>query len=118
VGRVINPQSAQGQIEGAIVMSLGATLMEEFLPGVSTGFSDYYLPTIRSMPQIEVILVEVPSRWGPLGAKGLGEAASLPTTPAVLNAVYHATGARVRQIPATPERVLAAIRRRSTPSVT
>jgi CO/xanthine dehydrogenase Mo-binding subunit len=110
VGRAINLQSAQGQIEGAVVMSLGAALMEEYIPGVTTGFSDYYLPTIRCAPQIEAILVEVPSRWGPLGAKGLGEAAALPTTPAILNGIYHATGARIRQIPATPERVLAQIR--------
>nr|NIV31874.1 aldehyde oxidase [Anaerolineae bacterium] len=89
---------------------LGATLMEEYIPGTSTGFSDYYLPTARCAPQIEVIPVEVPSRWGPHGVKGLGEAATLPTTPAILNAVCRATGARIRQIPATPERVLAAIR--------
>ena len=109
VGRVVNPQGAEGQVEGAILMSLGAALMEEFLPGTSTGLSDYYLPTIRSMPDIEVILVEVPSRWGPLGVKGLGEGATLPTTPAICNGIYHATGARVRRLPATPERVLAAI---------
>jgi CO/xanthine dehydrogenase Mo-binding subunit len=109
VGRVVNRQGAEGQVEGAILMSLGAALMEEYLPGTSTGFSDYYLPTIRSMPEIEVILVEVPSRWGPLGAKGLGEGATLPTTPAICNGIHHATGARVRQLPATPERVLAAI---------
>jgi CO/xanthine dehydrogenase Mo-binding subunit len=110
VGRAINPQGAQGQVEGAVLMSIGAALMEEYLPGVSTGFSDYYLPTIRSAPEIEVILVEVPSRWGPLGAKGLGEGASLPTAPAILNGIYRATGARVRKLPATPECVLAAIR--------
>jgi len=109
VGKVVNPQGAQGQVEGAILMSLGAALTEEYLPGISTGFSDYLLPTIRSMPEIEVILVEVPSRWGPLGAKGLGEGATLPTAPAILNGIYHATGARVRQLPATPERVLAAV---------
>jgi aldehyde oxidoreductase len=110
VGRVINPLDAQGQVEGAILMSLGAALMEEYVPGVSTGFSDYYLPTIRSAPAIDVILVEVPSRWGPRGAKGLGEGATLPTAPAILNGIFHATGARVRQLPATPERVLRAFR--------
>jgi aldehyde oxidoreductase len=109
VGRVINPQGVQGQIEGAVLMSLGAALMEEYIPGASTGFSDYYLPTIRCAPQIEVVPVEVPSRWGPLGAKGLGEAATLPTAPAILNAIYRASGARVRQLPATPERVLDAL---------
>ncbi len=110
VGRAVNPQGVQGQVEGAVLMSLGAALMEEYIPEVSTGFSDYYLPTIRSAPEIEVIAVEVPSRWGPQGAKGLGEAATLPTAPAVLNAIHHATGVRIRRIPATPERVLAAIR--------
>jgi len=109
VGRAINRQSVEGQIEGAVLMSLGAALMEEYLPGVTTGFSDYYLPTARSAPAIEVLLVEVPSRWGPLGAKGVGEAATLPTAPAILNGICRATGARLRQIPATPERVLAAI---------
>ena len=109
VGRTINPQGVRGQVEGAVLMSLGSALMEEYLPGISTGFSDYYLPTIRSAPEIAVIPVEVPSRWGPHGAKGLGEAASLPTAPAILNAIYHASGARVRELPATPERVLAAM---------
>jgi CO/xanthine dehydrogenase Mo-binding subunit len=90
-------------------MSLGAALMEEYHPGISTGFSDYYLPTMRCAPEIMVIPVEVPSRWGPQGAKGLGEAASLPTAPAILNAIHHATGARIRALPATAERVLSAM---------
>jgi CO/xanthine dehydrogenase Mo-binding subunit len=109
VGRAINPQGVRGQVEGAVLMSLGSALMEEYLPGISTGFSDYYLPTMRSAPEIVVIPVEVPSRWGAHGAKGLGEAASLPTAPAILNAIHHASGARVRELPATPERVLAAM---------
>jgi aldehyde oxidoreductase len=113
VGRVVNRPDAEGQVEGAVVMGLGAALMEEYLPGQSTGLSDYYLPTARSMPEIEVILVEVPSRQGPHGVKGLGEAAMLPSTPAIINAVSRAIGARVRTIPATPERVLAAIERAS-----
>jgi CO/xanthine dehydrogenase Mo-binding subunit len=111
VGRTVNLQGAQGQVEGAVLMGLGAALMEEYRPEVTTGFSDYYLPTSRSTPQIEVILVEVPSRWGPWGVKGLGEGAILPTPPAILNGVCNATGARVRELPATPERVLWAIRR-------
>jgi len=106
VGRAINPLDAKGQIEGAVVMGLGTALMEEYIPGASTGFSDYYLPTIKSVPEIEVMLVEVPSFHGPLGAKGLGEAAILPSTPAIINAVSQAIGARIRELPATPERVL------------
>ncbi|MDH7488928.1 MAG: molybdopterin-dependent oxidoreductase [Anaerolineae bacterium] len=111
VGHAINPRDAQGQIEGAIVMGLGAALMEEFVPGVTTGFSDYYIPTAKTMPDIEVILVEVPSYQGPFGAKGLGEAPILPTAPAIINAISRAVGARIREIPATPERILAAARR-------
>jgi CO/xanthine dehydrogenase Mo-binding subunit len=109
VGRAINPVDAKGQIEGAVVMGLGAALMEEFIPAASAGFGDYYLPTARSMPEIDVILVEVPSFHGPLGAKGLGEAAILPTAPAIVNAVSRAIGGRIRQLPATPERVLLAM---------
>jgi CO/xanthine dehydrogenase Mo-binding subunit len=110
VGRVINRQGVEGQIEGAILMSMGSALMEEYVPGVTRGLADYYLPTICSVPEIEVIPVEIPSRWGPCGAKGLGEAATLPTAPAILNAIYRACGARVRQLPATPERVLKAMK--------
>ena len=58
---------------------------------------------------MEVILVEVPSYYGPLGAKGLGEAAIMPTAPAIINALSRAAGVRLRRLPATPERVLAAI---------
>ncbi len=111
VGRAINPPDAKGQIEGAVVMGLGAALMEEYIPDASTGLGDYYVPTIQSMPEIEVHLVEVPSFHGPHGAKGLGEAAILPTTPAIINAVSRVTGSRIRTLPATPERVLRAIRR-------
>jgi CO/xanthine dehydrogenase Mo-binding subunit len=100
---------ARGQIEGAVLMGLGAALFEEVIPGVTSGFGDYYLPTIKSMPEMEIILVEVPGRHGPLGVKGLAEAAMLPSTPAIINAVSRAIGARLRQLPATPERVLKAI---------
>ena len=105
VGRAINPIDARGQIEGAIVMGLGTALMEAFIPGESQGFGDYYLPTAMSMPEMEVMLVEVPSFQGPFGAKGLGEAAIMPAAPAIINGISRAIGARVRELPATPERV-------------
>jgi CO/xanthine dehydrogenase Mo-binding subunit len=110
VGRTINPTDAYGQIQGAIMMGLGSALSEEYMPGVTTGFADYILPNINAMPDMEALLVEVPSFYGPLGAKGLGEAAILPTAPAIVNAISRTIGARIRRIPATPERVLAAIR--------
>jgi aldehyde oxidoreductase len=109
VGRAVNPTDAWGQIEGAVVMGLGTALMEEYIRGASTGFGDYYLPTAMSMPEIEVMLVEVPSFEGPFGVKGLGEAAVLPTAPAIINGISRAIGARIRTLPATPERVLARI---------
>ncbi len=113
VGRAINPLDARGQIEGAVVMGLGTALMEEYIPGASTGFADYYLPTAMSMPEIDVTLVEVPSYEGPYGAKGLGEAAILPSAPAIINGISRAIGARIRSLPATPERVLSHLTRDS-----
>jgi CO/xanthine dehydrogenase Mo-binding subunit len=109
VGRAINPDGAIGQIQGAAIMGLGSALLEEYIPGASSGFENYILPMVHAIPEMEVILVEVPSFYGPHGAKGLGEAAMLPTAPAVINAVSRAIGHRIRQIPATPERVLEAI---------
>ena len=92
VGRVVNRLDAEGQIEGAMLMGIGAALMEEVIPGRTRGFTDYYLPTAKSMPQTDVILVEVPGLHGPHGVKGLGEAAMLPATPAIINAMSRAIG--------------------------
>ncbi len=116
LGRVVNPLDAAGQIQGAIVMGLGAALHEQYLPGQTTGLSQYLAPMADSMPEINVIFVEVPSRLGPYGVKGLGEAAMLPSTPAIINAVSRAVGARVRSIPATPERILAAMQASKGPT--
>jgi CO/xanthine dehydrogenase Mo-binding subunit len=114
VGRAINPIGAEGQVEGAVIMGLGTALTEAYIPGKTTGLSDYILPTIGEIPEIEVILVEVPGFLGPMGAKGLGETAMLPSTPAIINAVSRAIGVRIREIPATPERILNAISRNGT----
>ena len=108
-GRVINKIGAEGQVEGAVIMGLGTALTESYIPGKTTGLSDYILPTVGEIPEIEVVLVEVPSHQGPLGAKGLGETAMLPSTPAIINAVSRAIGVRIREIPATPERILSII---------
>ncbi len=108
-GKVINQPGAEGQVEGAVLMGIGAALNEEYIPGVTTGFSDYILPMANNIPEIKTIFVEVTSRHGPLGAKGLGETAMLPSTPAVINAVSRAIGVRIRRIPATPERIVRAL---------
>lgn len=110
VGRAINPQLAEGQIEGGIAQGLGLALMEEYIPGQTENLHNYLVPTIGDMPQIKSILIEKPDPEGPMGAKGLGEHVLIPTAPAILNAIYHATGARITKVPALPHRVLAAIK--------
>jgi CO/xanthine dehydrogenase Mo-binding subunit len=90
---------------------VGAAISEKYIPNWTTGFVDYILPMIGDMPEIETILVEVPGYEGPFGAKGLGEAAVLPSTPAIVNAISRAIGVRIREIPATPESVFWAINR-------
>jgi CO/xanthine dehydrogenase Mo-binding subunit/aerobic-type carbon monoxide dehydrogenase small subunit (CoxS/CutS family) len=109
VGKVINPQEAKGQVEGAILMGLGTALMEEYLPGITKGFGDYYLPTAMSTPDIKTIFIEIPSFQGPFGVKGLGEAAILPTAPAIINGISRVIGKRIFSLPATPEVVLSNI---------
>jgi len=111
VGRAINPLLAEGQIEGGIAQGIGLALMEEYVPGRTENLHDYLIPTIGDVPKIETILVEVPDPEGPFGAKGLGEHVLIPTAPAILNAIRHATGAELAKVPATPARVLEAIRK-------
>ena len=110
LGRVINPMLAEGQIEGGIAQGLGMALMEEYIPGRTENLHDYLIPTVGDMPEVHSILIEVPDPEGPMGAKGLGEHVLIPTAPAILNAIRHASGARLLQLPALPHRVLAAIR--------
>jgi len=110
VGRAINPQLAEGQIEGGIAQGLGLALMEEYLPGQTENLHNYLIPTIGDMPPVTSILIEKPDPEGPMGAKGLGEHVLIPTAPAILNAIRHASGARLTKVPALPHRVLAAIR--------
>ena len=109
VGRAINPLLAEGQIEGGIAQGLGLALMEEFIPGRTENLHDYLIPTVGDMPKITSILIEKPDPEGPMGARGLGEHVLIPTAPAILNGIRHATGAKLTQVPALPHRVRAAI---------
>jgi CO/xanthine dehydrogenase Mo-binding subunit/aerobic-type carbon monoxide dehydrogenase small subunit (CoxS/CutS family) len=109
VGRAINPTQVEGQIQGGIAQGLGLALMEEYLPGRTENLHDYLIPTVGDMPQIEVILIEDPEPLGPFGAKGVGEPGLIPTAPAILSAIRHATGVRVTHVPALPHRLRAAI---------
>jgi CO/xanthine dehydrogenase Mo-binding subunit/aerobic-type carbon monoxide dehydrogenase small subunit (CoxS/CutS family) len=109
VGRAINPTLIEGQIEGGAAQGLGQALMEEFFPGKGENLHDYLIPSVGDMPPVESILIEDPSPVGPFGAKGIGEQAVIPTAPAILNAIHDATGVRIRRVPATPDRIRAAI---------
>ena len=110
VGRAINPMLVEGQIHGGIAQGLGFALMEDYVAGRTDNLHDYLIPTIGDIPPIETILVEDTEPAGPFGAKGVGEPALIPTAPAILGAIRHATGARVDHLPATPARVRTAIR--------
>lgn len=116
VGRAINPRGVEGQIEGGVVQGLGQALMEDYRTeqGHTTthGFAKYILPTALDIPQINCTIVEDPDPLSPLRAKGIGEPALVPTAPAIMNAIYDAIGVRIRSLPATPEKVLEALRNR------
>lgn len=115
-GRIINPTTGEGQVEGGVVQGLGYALVEEhhLRDGriLNDQFSTYIIPTPMDTPEIHAILVERPFEWGPYGAKGLGETPIIAVAPAVTSAIHHAVGVRLRQIPATPERVWTALRER------
>jgi CO/xanthine dehydrogenase Mo-binding subunit len=109
-GKVIFPQGAYGQLFGGIAQGLGYALMEQitFAEGYlqETNFESYLIPTSVDVPELVGTFVEAPFSKGPYGAKNIAEPAMVPTAPAILNAIYHATGKRVRDLPANLERVL------------
>jgi CO/xanthine dehydrogenase Mo-binding subunit len=113
-GRILNPLGAKKQVEGAVVMGLGYALTEEFIMRngipINGNLTNYLIPTIVDAPtKVECTFVGRPIPFGELGARGIAEPALIPTAPAIANAIYNATGARLFRIPATPERVLQAI---------
>ena len=100
----------RGQIEGGIAQGIGFALMEEYLPARTENLHDYLIPTFGDVPPIESLLIEVPDPEGPYGAKGLGEHVLIPTAPAIVNAIRHATGADLTRIPVLPHRLCAALK--------
>jgi CO/xanthine dehydrogenase Mo-binding subunit len=114
VGRAVNPRGVEGQIEGGIVQALGQGLMEDYKlengHTTTSGFAKYILPTSLDVPHVTSIILEDPDPIGPLGVKGIGEPAMIPTIPAIMNAIYDAVGVRITSLPATPEKVLEAIK--------
>ena len=114
VGKTINPLSLVGQIEGGTVQGLGYGLMEELVHKngvvVNPNLADYYIPTSMDIPEIKTIIVEYPGHLGPYGAKAIGEPPVVLPAAAIVNAIDNAIGVRLTQIPATPDRVLMAIK--------
>ena len=115
VGKAINPVLVEGQIQGGATQALGYGLTEGYQYGEDGGvlnpnLLDYALPTSVDVPNIRTVLIEEPSPYGPFGAKGVGEPPIIPGAAAIANAIEDAIGARVTQLPMTPERVLAAIK--------
>jgi xanthine dehydrogenase molybdenum-binding subunit len=117
VGKVLNPQTLAGQIYGALAQGIGYALYEEVLTRegriLNPGFTDYKIPTAREMDfPVDLEFVETDDPAGPFGAKGVGEPGLVPTAPAIANAIYDAVGVRIRDLPITPEKLLAALRAR------
>ena len=115
VGFVIHPVAVEGQVEGAAAMSIGQALCEEVVfdnngRTMNPSFVDYLMPTINMMPRIETTLVHGYPGAGPYGAKGAGEIGCVPVMAAIANAIYNATGVRIRKLPLSPENVLRALR--------
>jgi len=113
VGMSINPLGLQGQIEGGVIMGLGHCLTEEFIVEEGHVITDqlarYRIPGILLTPEITSIIIEQPTADGPYGAKGVGEISSIPTTPAITNAIYNAVGVRIDKTPVDQEVIAKAL---------
>jgi CO/xanthine dehydrogenase Mo-binding subunit len=110
IGRAVNPTLIEGQIEGGVMQGIGMALMEEVLYDercrrTNTNWTDYKLPTLADLPEIQPIIVEHPTSVGPHGNKGLGESPVLHGPAAVGNAIAAATGVRFRSLPITAEKI-------------
>jgi CO/xanthine dehydrogenase Mo-binding subunit len=109
VGMAVNPLGLQGQVEGGVMMGLGNCLTEEFIVEngnvVTDHLARYRVPGIMLTPEITSIIVEHPVEAGPYGAKGVGEISSIPTTPAITNAIFNAVGVRVDKLPVDQEMI-------------
>ena len=114
-GRILNPNLAINQVEGGVSQMLGFTLFEQMLTDPESGatlnasFLEHKTPTTLDYPDIEMIFADVVDPVGPFGLKAVGEPPSIGVAPAIANAIFDATGVRVRDLPATPDRILDAI---------
>ena len=117
VGKILNPQTLKGQIYGALAQGVGYALFEEVLSHEgriqNPDFRDYKIPGSKDMDfPIDLDFVETDDSFGPFGSKGVGEPGLVPTAPAIANAIYDAVGVRIFDLPITPEKILAALKKR------
>jgi CO/xanthine dehydrogenase Mo-binding subunit len=112
VGRQVNPVLVRGQITGGAWMGMSHALYETTAPYYPSpdhsprDFSEYLMPGTLELPEIECVVLEIPSSNGPYGVKGIGEMTANSPIPAIVNAIYHATGVRIDELPVTPEKIL------------
>jgi 4-hydroxybenzoyl-CoA reductase subunit alpha len=109
-GTPINPMQVEGQLEGAISGALGQVLYEDLITErglvMNPSFLEYKIPTTLEMPEIKNVIVDNSDPEGPFGAKGVGEGCQISCAPAISNAIYHAVGVRIKELPITPEKIL------------
>jgi len=114
VGKAINPLLLEGQIYGGGLQGIGYALGEKMVYQngrlMNGNFLDYKIPTAKDVPPIQPVIVETDEKDGPFGAKGIGEPGLVPTAPAIANAIYDAIGVRIKDLPITPEKILAALK--------
>ena len=116
VGKVLNPPALKGQIYGALAQGVGYALYEELRSQkgkiLNPNFRDYKIPTVQEMNfPVDLEFIETNDSFGPFGAKGVAEPGLVPTAPAIANAIYDAVGIRIRDLPITPEKILAALKK-------
>jgi CO/xanthine dehydrogenase Mo-binding subunit len=114
VGRAINPMLLEGQIYGAAAMGTGYALTEQLILDkgevMNPNFRDYKMLTAKDVIPVEPVIVETMDPDGPYGAKGIGEPGCVPSAPAIANAIYDAIGVRIKDLPITPEKIVAALK--------
>jgi xanthine dehydrogenase molybdenum-binding subunit len=113
-GRALHPSYVEGQLQGGVAQGIGWALNEEYFydeKGLlrNSALLDYRMPTCLDLPLIEVIVIEVANPDHPLGTRGVGEIAIVPPMVAIANAIYHAVGVRMTELPMSPPRVLKAM---------